>query len=470
MRAFVFSIQTKLVVGITLLIVLAILLAGTVFVARTRNEGRDQALNRVVAASPAIYQKAVGAAFRQDLPNFYATLDGLSKQQNVRILLLSTSNVVLHDTGHQIEGKSVALPAAAGERHRGYVAWQSQRDIGDGVTLITASNFISDDNSLPFRIVLAVKTDTIASAWLGVLPGLGIAALVTIPLATLAALIFAGQISQPLRKLDEASRAMAAGDFGQRVEVDRDDEVGRLAHSFTRMATRVGERDAQMRTLLANVSHDLKTPMTSITGYAQALSDGTAPPDDVQRISNVIREEAEHVNALVADLLYLGELDAGQIVKRAEDVPLDALVARCVRRIEPAAHARDVSVDVDVARDATLTAVDPDKLERALTNVLENATKFSPAGGQVEVRGWRENGTSPPHIVCAVRNAGGPIPEEDLPRLFDRFFRGDRARRTASGSGLGLSIASELVQLNGGHIAASNEPGGHVLVTLTLPG
>ena len=289
-------------------------------------------------------------------------------------------------------------------------------------------------------------------------------------LIPLAAFLFARQISQPLRKLDLASRALAAGDFEQRVEVDRDDEVGRLARSFSTMAERVGERDTQMRTLLANVSHDLKTPMTSITGYAQALTDGTAEPDDVHRVGTVIREEAEHVNRLLADLLYLGEIDAGQVLTRAEDVPLDAVVGRCVRRVEPGAQAKRLDVRVDVADDALVPNTDPDKLERALTNVLENATKFTPEGGDIEVRGWRENGRLPARVYCSVRNSGSAIPDDDLPRLFDRFFRGDRARRTASGSGLGLAISRQLLQLNGGDITARNDGDGHVVFTLSLPG
>jgi len=309
LRSFVFSIQTKLVLGMTAVIVLAILLAGAVFVTRTRNDGKQQALDRVVAASPVIYQQALVAATRQDVPGFYATLDRLAQQQDVRILLLSTDNVVLHDTAQQASGRSIALPEEEHDEHRGYVAWESHDEgLGSRVTLITATGFISDDSRLPFRIVLAVKTDNIASAWLGVLPGLGLAALVAVPIAILAALFLARQIAHPLRKLDAASEAMASGDFEQRVEVDRDDEVGRLARSFTTMAERVGERDAQMRKLLANVSHDLKTPMTSITGYAQALTDGTAEPEDVARIGVVISEEAQHVNRLLSDLLYLGEI------------------------------------------------------------------------------------------------------------------------------------------------------------------
>jgi signal transduction histidine kinase len=380
---------------------------------------------------------------------------------------------VQHDTAKQLNGRRmVPPPIGVDDVRRGYIAWRPPGGSDEhNLTLITAaSTFVTGGRQLPFTIVLAVQTDTIASAWLGVLPGLGLAALVAIPLAILAALVFARQIAQPLRKLDAASQALAGGDFGQRVEVDRDDEVGRLARSFTRMAARVGERDTQMRTLLANVSHDLKTPMTSITGYAQSLTDGTAEPHEVERIANVIREEAEHVNKLVADLLYLGEIDAGHVLTHEDDVPLDTLVARCVRRIEPTAHAKNIDLRVDVAADATLVGVDPDKMERALTNVLDNATKFAPEGGDVEVRGWRENGTLPARVYCSVRNSGGPIPAEDLPRLFDRFFRGDRARRTANGSGLGLAITRQLVELNGGQIAARNDGDGHVLFTMVLPG
>ena len=184
-----------------------------------------------------------------------------------------------------------------------------------------------------------------------------------------------------------------------------------------------------MRALLANVSHDLKTPMTSITGYAQALTDGTADPQQAGHVGEVIKSEAEHVNRLLADLLYLGEIDAGQVITRREDLPLEDLVERSLRHIEPQAAARDVSLNVDVAPEATLHNVDPDKLERAFTNILENAAKFSPEGGDVLVTGAVENGVAPPHVVFAVTNSSPPIPDDDLPRVFDRFFRGDRSRR-----------------------------------------
>jgi HAMP domain-containing protein len=316
-RSFLFSFQTKLILALTSVILMTIFLAGSVFVIRTRNEREQQALNRVAAASPAIYQQAFTALIptENSADPFSDTLDDLGREQDMRILILSTGGVVLYDTGDTLTGYGLDVPASSvDDLERGFLAWNPDDEFPvQDITFVSASSrFVTGSGrEVPFRIVLAVETNTIADAWLGVLPGLLIAALVAVPISALFGILLARQVAQPVKKLTAASEAIAGGDFTQRVEIERDDELGRLARSFTRMTERVGQRDAQMRALLANVSHDLKTPMTSITGYAQSLSDGTAPPEDVERIGTVIREEAEHVNRLLGDLLFLGEIDAG---------------------------------------------------------------------------------------------------------------------------------------------------------------
>ena len=477
LRSFLFSVQTKLVLSMTGVIVIAILIAGAVFVARDRHNSKERALERVAATSPVVYQEALEAIGRQESEDdFYHTLDAIARQQDVRILLVTADDVVLHDSEGKIEGMGLRVPASDDDdQARGFKAWESDDEAPEpGLVFLAASSArpfqgirISGGDVQPFRIVLAVRADTIADAWLGVLPSLGLAALIAIPLASALGIILARQVAFPVRRLTAASEAMARGDFSQRVQVDREDEVGRLARAFTSMAQHVGQRDQQMRALLANVSHDLKTPMTSITGYAQALVDGTAGPEDVQHIGQVIGDEAHHVNRLLADLLYLGEIDAGQVVTRREDVALDEVVGRCIRRIEPAAHAKAIEVGADI-EPAVLSNADPDKLERAITNVLENAAKFTPLDGEISVVLRRENGARPPRVVCSVTNSGSVIADEDLTRIFDRFFRGDRTRRAASGSGLGLTIARELVELNHGEITAANEPAGGVTFTMSF--
>jgi signal transduction histidine kinase len=477
LRAFLFSFQTKLVLALTSVIVLAIFLAGAVFVFRTRDDRREQALERVAAASPAIYEGVFDVFFNNDgfgpaddaaTTKRLALIDQLGSEQDVRILVLDETGVVYHDTSGRLDGVEMNVPvSSSSDVERGFLAWEPADDFPEqDVTFVSAAQRFTfgAGRPVPFRIVLAVQSDTIAGAWLGVLPSLGLAALVAVPLSALVGIALARQVAYPVRRLTQASEAMARGDFDQRVEVDRDDEIGRLARSFTSMAQRVGERDSQMRALLANVSHDLKTPMTSITGYAQSLGDGTASPEDAGRIGEVIREEAEHVNRLLGDLLYLAEIDAGQLGPRREAVDAAALLARCVRRIEPAADAKHINIKLESTGNGELKGVDGEKLERALTNVLDNAVKFTPPQGSIAVASRGTNGVR----EFEIANTGDPIPPDDLAHLFERFFRGDRARRTAGGSGLGLSIARELVELNGGHIEARNVPGG-VSFRVTLP-
>lgn len=473
MRSRMFSLQTKLLLALSAVILLSLSVAGAVFVMQDRDDRRQEALNRVAAASPAIYQQALVAVFADASPgddaSFVEELKTLADDQDVRILIVATNGEVLFDTDERLAGQSLPVPKSIySDYQRGFVSWSPPTEFPErDLTLISAPSrlTINGGRQLPFRIVLAVRSDTIGDAWRGVLPGLGLAAIVAIPVAALAAAGIARQVAQPVRRLTDASAAMARGDFDQRVEINRDDEIGRLAQSFTTMAERVGDRDTQMRELLANVSHDLKTPMTSITGYAQSLSDGTAAQEDVTRIAEIIRQEAEHVNAMLADLLYLGEIDAGQTLMHRSDAPLGDIVARCVRRIEPVAQARDIRITDAGTGAITLHNVDAEKVERALTNVLSNAAKFTPAGGSIEVAAER-NGRG---AVVTVANTSEPIPEDDLRRLFDRFFRGDRARRTSSGSGLGLAITRELIELNDGTIAARNTSDGRVAFDIRLP-
>ena len=471
-RSFLFSFQTKLILAITSVILLTILLAGSIFVVQTRDDRREQALERVAAASPAVYQRVVYELFYEgeedpDQPVAEA-LDHVAEEQQVRILLLGPTGAVLHDTGDGLTGTTVEIPRSSfDDVARGFIAWQPGGDFPErNLTLVSASSRGGGgpERQEPLRIVLAVETGTIADAWRDVLPGLVLAALIAVALSAIAGLVLARQVAHPVQQLTSASEAMARGDFDQRVEVGRGDEIGRLARSFTSMAEHVSGRDAQMRTLVANVSHDLKTPMTSITGYAQALTDGTAGPEDVVRIGTVIREEAEHVNRLLEDLLYLGEIDANQVVARQEEVVVADLLARCLRRIDPAAASRGITVTCDAAGDLVLERADGEKLDRALTNIVENAAKFTPDGGAITVQAASDSG----RVMIAIHNTGSHIAEEDLPRIFDRFFRGDRARRAASGNGLGLAIAREIIEMHGGSLTAANAGDG-VTLTASLP-
>jgi len=484
-----FSLQSKLVVAMTLLIVLSVVAAGTVLVLRSRDDRRQQALERLAAAAPGIYQAApidvmAGKPGEPgDVSSLTTSVDSAAYKQGVRVLLVGAEGRVLHDTEGGLTGVTVAYPSAGpGDAQRGFSSWRTSYGSSD-ITFVGSAAPVplpgrgAGDTTFttevaPFSLpvarfgpeervgmLLAARSETIENAWMSALPGVGIAAGIATPFAVIVAVFLARQIARPVHQLTLASEAMARGDFDQRVEVEREDEVGRLAKAFSVMAQRVGERDAQMRSLIANVSHDLKTPMSSILGYSQALRDGVT--DDHTRVADVINAQAQHAARLLDDLLFLSEVDAGQVLGQLDDVPAAGVITPAVALLEHRAEEQGVAIAMNVAESLVLRGVDRDRVVRALANVLDNAIRFASPESSVTVRAFAEGEAS----VIAVANDGPHIPEDELPHIFERFHRGSA---DASGHGLGLAIAKEAVVISNGAIEAANTPTG-VEVRLRFP-
>jgi signal transduction histidine kinase len=225
------------------------------------------------------------------------------------------------------------------------------------------------------------------------------------------------------------------------------------------MATRVGEANQEMRMLVANVSHDVKTPLTSILGFAQALQAGVVQGEaESKRVGGVIHEEAERLARRLNDLVYLSELESGQAVLQRDEVDLETLVDSMLTRMTSVAERKGVGVSTALAKGVTLSA-DRAKLERALENLLDNACKFTPPGGEIHVRTLLAPGE--PEAACfEIGNTAPDVEPEEIPRLFERFYRRDRAGTGRSaGTGLGLTIARDLIELHGGTLEASLRDG-----------
>jgi len=227
--------------------------------------------------------------------------------------------------------------------------------------------------------------------------------------------------------------------------------------------------DQIRRDFVANVSHELRTPLTAVRGYVEALSDGITDPEQSKRFLATIARHTARMERLVRDLLRLARLDAGQ--EPLERVPchLDALFSGVETDLAEAIEDRRLTVAHDVAPDAAVVTGDPAKLHDALRNLLENAVNYSPDGGRITLRShWTAE-----RIVITVADQGPGIPEADLSRVFERFYRVDKARTrdgaAPGGTGLGLAIVRHLVELHGGGVRAGNAPGGGAVLTMTLP-
>jgi signal transduction histidine kinase len=285
---------------------------------------------------------------------------------------------------------------------------------------------------------------------------LGYAAL----LAVAASSALAGSITAGLARLTEAVQRMAGGESGVRVAVQTADEVGALGEAFNRKAAQLEaaerarqEMERARRHLLAAVSHDLRTPLSAIRVMLEAIEDGVADdPETIERYHRAMQGEVARLSGLIDDLFELSQIEAGALGLRLERASIGDLVVETVEAMRAEADRAGVRLLYDGAERLPPIAADMQKLHRVLANLLANAVRHTPAGGEVRLSATACDGA----IEIAVADSGEGIAPDDLPHVFERFFRGDRSRSRASGgAGLGLAIARGLVQAHGGRAAVS---------------
>jgi signal transduction histidine kinase len=279
-----------------------------------------------------------------------------------------------------------------------------------------------------------------------------------------------------LRALEEAASALGQGRTDVRAVEGGGDEVSSLARTFNRMAQDLEARAAALsasdrarRQLLADVSHELMTPLTAIRGYAETLGMRELPIDDATRgrYLEIIGEETQKLETLIGDLLDLARLEGGGGTLAFKDVRVAELFGRVMDRHGPTIRERRIKVVPHVEPADLAVRGDAQRLEQALQNLAANAIRHTPAGGLVELRG----SVGPEGVRITVRDSGPGISAEHLPRVFDRFYKADPSRtvNTTSGSGLGLSIVQAIVERHGGAISASNAADGGALFEIVLP-
>ncbi len=286
----------------------------------------------------------------------------------------------------------------------------------------------------------------------------GLAAL----LALLTGLAVARRITRPVTRLIAATRAMAAGDRAARVgEIHAAGELRELAAAFDQMAGTLDRQEQIRRNLVADVAHELRTPIAILQAGHEALLDGVAEPTPAELGS--LRDEVLRLARMVGDLQTLAAADAATLNLTRRRCDLAELAAVAADSLARRFEAAGITLDRQLAASPILA--DPHWLHQVITNLLTNALKFTPPGGRVTISA----GPSGAEAVLRVTDTGAGIPAGDLPRIFDRFFRGRQATQI-SGSGIGLTVAAELVQAHGGRLTASSEPGQGTQMTLTLPG
>jgi signal transduction histidine kinase len=295
--------------------------------------------------------------------------------------------------------------------------------------------------------------------------------------ATLTALLIFRPAHNRLRALEQAARALGEGRTDVRATETGGDEVSSLARTFNRMAADLDSRAAALteadrtrRQLLADVSHELMTPLSAIRGYVETLGMAEVPLDQPtrQRYLGIVEEETHKLEAIIGDLLDLARLEGGGDTLRQEPVSVADLFTRVSDRHQPAMRERGVVLEREIQPGTPDIRGDAARLEQAMQNLAANAIRHTPPGGRVVLHASHANGS----VRIVVRDTGAGIPPEHLPRVFDRFYKVDASRAgtaVPSGSGLGLSIVRAIVERHGGTVTASNAPEGGAVFELILP-
>jgi signal transduction histidine kinase len=290
-----------------------------------------------------------------------------------------------------------------------------------------------------------------------------IAALGAAGLALLLGIFLARSVTRPVRDLTAAAHAMAEGQLGQQLPVRSRDELGQLTTAFNRMSADLQRANELRRQMTADIAHDLRTPLAVITGYLEGLRDGVLKPTP-QRYE-VLFNEAHHLQRLVEDLRTLSLADAGELaIYRTPEAPAD-LLERLAQAFQQQAEQQKVSLKLAVEPGLPNVNVDPERIEQVLANLVSNALRFTPQGGEIWLIGRQEAGA----VALEVQDNGAGIDPEALPHVFERFYRGDDARQGDS-SGLGLAIAKSVIELHGGSLTVKSAGAGQgSIFTIRFP-
>jgi signal transduction histidine kinase len=383
-----------------------------------------------------------------------------------RIILTDKDNIVLADSDDSLVGSSytddkdsqpMALILPPGQLFGVVLPTSPTQSLGPAAAKYTIGilHVLPGDADIN-GAALSITYDTIGKyfIWGG---------LVAIAIALLLTYFFSRRILAPMKALINASRHFGKGDFSRRVDDKDKGELGELAQSFNSMATDLERTERLRRNMVADVAHELRTPLSNLKGYLEAVSDGLVKPDN-----NTIRslnEEASILSRLVDDLQELSLSDAGEIKLNIQSEDISSLIKVTLTGIQAKAAARGLALSTDLPATLPMVSIDSYRIKQVLLNLLENAVAHTDKGGITLTARQQEK-----MVHVSVADTGEGIPAGELPLIFERFYRVDRSRtRKTGGSGLGLTIAKRLVEAHGGTIKVESEPGQGSTFTFTVP-
>jgi len=347
--------------------------------------------------------------------------------------------------------------------HAGYLR-------GDQVTENILQNSVAleiNDTVEGFLVSVPVSPNrnTIQQTFLGtVQQGLVISSLITLLIALVLGGVLITSFTRPIRKLADGTEKIADGELGFQVKITSNDELGKLAASFNNMSKDLQKADQLRKQMTADIAHDLRTPLSILHGYTEAISEGKMTAN--QEIIQAMHGQTKHLNYLIEDLRTLSLLDSEELTFQLENIDPGGILKQTRTAFLPLAAKKELTINLELPEKLPKVKLDPDRLTQILGNLINNAINILPPGGTIWVTARHES----EELSIEIKDDGPGIVKEDLPHIFNRHYKVDRARSQESGSsGLGLAITKKLVEGQGGKITVNSEPGEGTVFGLTFP-
>ena len=459
--------QMSITVGMVLL---TLVLLGTVFFSLSYNYARGQKTDELLERAQVVSRLSV----RYLGSGRYLTMEELRQDQvfqqlaataamisDMDILVCDEEGHVLLSTDETMEGQSITIPEGvmSAVLEQGTWAGRSRLDqLYESKRFVGGVSVVSPTTGKVLGSVFTVSSgDTVDALWRTFAGLLVMTALVVLMISFVATSVTTMRQIKPIREMAQATRCYAEGDFDIRMnDYGRDDEIGELAASFNNMAERLQQTERQRREFIANISHELKTPMTTMAGYTDGILDGTIPPENEKQYLQIIANESRRLSRLVRRMLDVSQLQAMDPLRNGNHFDICESMRRVLISMEKKINDRHLDVEADIPDEPILVLGDNDMITQVLYNLLENAAKFAREGSTLYLGVTMMDGKA----RVTVRNVGDTIPAEELPLLFERFHKSDKSRsEDKDGYGLGLYIVKTILQQHKEDISVTSENG-----------
>ncbi len=328
-------------------------------------------------------------------------------------------------------------------------------DLEDGEKIVTIGvPWYYGENEVVGAVLLHIPTASLKVGIMSVVNQIWPPALLAVILGTILAFFLARSQIKPLKEMSSAVREFSKGDLTRRVDVNCGGELEELGDSINRMAEELSRLEDSRRSFVANVSHELRSPITCMRGYVQAMQDGVIPAEDMPRYYQIVLDETDRLTSLVNDLLDLSRLESGKFPLTLAPFDANELVRRVLINFEPRIDEKHIAVDVELAEGTLMVMADANRINQVVSNIIDNAVKFMDGeDSRLTVRTRREG----KNVRFIISNNGPRIAEADLPYIFERFYKADKAHTSGQGTGLGLSICQRILQQHGSKIEVRSD-------------